>query len=63
MVCSIHWFGYYFESELISFYQDYCLLEKYEKDPQFGDYHAMIDGFGVCINYDTNCFQFLLQSI
>lgn len=68
MVCSVHWYAYFFQSflgdpELISFYNSYCLYNKYPNCPQFGDYHAMIDGFGVCINYDTNCFQFLLQSI
>ena len=60
MVCAIHWFGYYFESELISFYEHYCL---YENCPQLGDYHTMVDGFGACVNHDTNRFQFLLQSI
>ena len=67
MVCSVHWYAYFLQYEndveFISFYQDYCLLEKYEEDPQFGDYHAMIDGFGACINSDTKRFEFLLQSI
>ena len=29
MVCAIHWFGYYFESELISFYEHCCLYESF----------------------------------
>jgi hypothetical protein len=62
MVCSIHWNAYLLEYEdnieFISFYQDYCLKARYENCSQFVNYHAVIDGFGACINY-SNRFEFL----
>jgi len=66
MVCSVHWYGYLFLDgnclglqEFISFYNDYCLYHKYPNCTQYGDYHAMVDGFGAMVNCATNRFKFL----